>query len=413
MKKIRKTLMMCMVLGAPQAATLMAAYPAESLEKVFLSSQNLPEDQRFQIYSDLLGKVEKPAQKALVYEKIAELYLGIRDKSEALNQLDLAVKADPNHSEILKQRDALREEIYPTPSTLQRFREGNKERNLSLNVSLGLEHATNVIQESVNPATPTNKKDTAFVFNGFMSYNPEAKVMGLDQAIQYNLASYSYFKHDNLNLLSNNLEYHLQNDKKLKGGVLSFDRKLALSHVHSDDSSLLWNAKLGFGGTYAMNNGLVADAGLDLFNTEYFDSAYSTEEGLGWDGKFGLGSFLDKDQQHNLHCGINVLGENLEASASSYDELGARLTYTYTFKEVALQSVAPYAGVKSRRYDGLDVGATEKRKDDRWELGINAVCSFVENQSWTANLSTLVNDSNISAYHYRNTQVSLMYGVSF
>ena len=414
MNQLTKAFSLCVVVGSTQILPLVAAAPAQSFEQILQSSQNLPEDQRYQVYTDLLNSAKMPSQKALVYAKLADLYLGIRDKTEALNQLNFAVVADPDNKAITTRRDQLQEEIFPTPTRLQRFREANQDRHLFIDVSLGLEYANNVIQESVNPAKPTNKEDTSLVFNGFASYDPTQQIMGgLNQSVQYSLASYTYFDHSSLNLLNNNLEYHLLDQKTLKSGTLNLDRVLGFSHVHSDESSLLWTAKLGYGGSFAANNGMTYDAGLDLSNTEYFDSLYSTEEGWGWNSRMGLGRNLDKDQQQNLHLGLSYLGEDLDAEASSYYELGARLTYAYTFNDQALQSISPYLGVKSRHYDGIDVGATEARKDDRWEVGIDAVVSFADSQRWTASLSTLENDSNISAYHYRNTQVSLKYGISF
>ena len=413
MNRLRKTFYLCMVLGCTPAISLSAADSSFSLSSFFESAQSLPEDQRYQSYLDLLVRVKDSSQKALLYEKIADLYLGISDKTEALAQLKMANEAEPSDERIATRYRVLEEELFPTLTALQRFREGNQDRHLFIDLSLGLEYANNVIQEAINTATPTNKEDTAAVFNAFLSYDPEVKVLGLNSSLQYNLASYSYFDLNDLNLLSQNLEYHLHNLKDTKDGAWYLDRKLALSHVHYDDNSLLWTALLGFSSTYTSKSGLIYDGAIDVSNTEYSDSAYDTENGLGWNFQLGAAGFLDREKVQNLHFGITYLGESLESKASSYDEMAARLTYAYSFKEMSLKSLTPYGVWKSRSYDALDTGATEIREDDRWELGMDAVFSFAEQQRWTVHLSTLENDSNITAYHYRNTRVSLMYGISF
>jgi len=359
-------------------------------------------------------KSKKRDQRIEAHFGIAKLYLGIMDKREALAHLDMALALSKGREDIQKLRDDVYEEIFPTPSRLQLIRERNKENRMFMDLSFGLEGATNVTQESIQPLAPSNKDDVALVLNGLLGYRPESKLLdSWRQNLQLSLASYLYSDLKNSNLISSNFEHRLSSVLEPGDHQLSIDGYWGLGHVNSDHKDFLWSYNVGMNWRL-LDKGLLFQphGSLSVTQSTYFDNLYSSEEGFSF--KFNLGGDVPLESKFGkkILTNLRYQREDLKSGASSYEELGLQVRYPLTLKNMMLKSVTPYLEMSERSYDEIDTGSSVKRSDGKWKAGVEALVSQKDHHRLTFNLFTMENDSNDLVYHYRNTQLSILYGIS-
>jgi len=381
--------------------SVFAEGPAPSMEEQYLSFQ------------EQLKSADNQ-ERADAHLGIAKLYLDIMDKREALKHLELAVGISKGRKDIQKLRNAVHEEVFPTPSLLQTIRETNKNNRMFMDISFGLEGATNVTQESIQPVTPSNKDDIALVVNGLIGYGPLAKIGNAwRQNLQLSLASFLYADLKDLNLFSANFEHRLSNTLQPGKSLVSLDGYWGLGHVESDHDELLWSFNLGLDWQLMNKNLPFQPHGtFSLTQTSYYDTSFATQEGTTFLSNVGGGIPIPWKMGPQISTLVKYHREDLKTAASSFHQGGLQLRYPISLTSSLIKNVTPYVELSQRLYDEIGIGATNRRKDGKWKAGIETMISEVSNQRWTINLFTMENDSNDLVYHYRNTQLSVLYGLS-
>ncbi len=369
----------------------------------------LQDHEALQYLLDELKKEPPAVCKALLLDAAARLYEAIGDEREALAYSQKAHEADPTASEIKSHALRLDSRVNPVPSTVQKIRVFNQNHGLSLSAGLGLEYASNVVLEPVNPANATNKEDTAATQELSLSKAWKWQLRPFAQESGYNFSSYAYFEHSVLNLIVQSLDHRLQYSGMLRGHRLSGQIKLGFNHIFNDAAALLWSGETGADAFWDLENRrLQLDTHVTYRRSTYFTKANQGQEGDNYSISFGVLRHLDANKAHSLRLAIEEIYENTDSRTSRYSEPGVKVTYKNTTPRFGFDSIAPYAGYKWRWYDMAALGGP-RRRDQQWSAGMKLERRIAGHHIFAVKGAFTENDSNLAASHYRNTQFSLNY----
>jgi hypothetical protein len=346
----------------------------------------------------------------IVLTKVSDMYAEIGDNDEALQYIRVAHKIKPNDRSLRKKYKKLDDIVNPKASIIEKIRLFNQKNSVFMNVSLGIEHATNVIQEAINAAVPTNKEDNMLstTFMGVKSW--KAKPGDLSHETRLMLSNNQYESHAELNLLNSSLEHSFNLVGKHKNDDINLGFKLGLGHIFSTHHSLLFNKVIGTNIVYFKNDyKFLFNGDISFTMTDYFAQGSTGEEGNNTLISFGMMKFLDKKGLQTLRLDLSQSFEKPNDAPLRYNESSATLGYRIVLKKWWIHSFSPSANYKVRMYSFND--GTGKREDDQYGLAIDADKMISKKQRLNFKMSMLENESNKTSSHYKNAQVSLTYSL--
>jgi hypothetical protein len=346
----------------------------------------------------------------VVLKMAADMYLEIGDRDEALQYLRTAHLINPRDRRLKKRYTRLDNKVNPKANFVENLRVKNEEFNRFMNVSLGIEHASNVIQEAINAAVPTNKEDFMLTTSFMYSKSWPKKVYDLSQDTRVSISHNLYEDHKELNLLNSSLEHAFSGSLKKGNDDINYGFKLGLGHIFSTHHSLLLNKILGTNMLYFHNDAkLLFTSDLTYTKTDYFAEGSDGEGGFNVLFNIGGMKFLDDKGLQTINVDLSQGIEQPKDPSLRYDESSVTLGYTLNIKDMWVSSVGPTATYKMRNYSFDD--GTGKREDKQWVFALDAEFPLGKKSRFQFRASTLENESNKTASHYENHQVSFTYNL--
>ncbi len=347
--------------------------------------------------------------------ELAKAYDALGDLSEAMDHAAIAKELVSDNWEAQVFWDRLDRKLNPKPTIAAPLRNFNEKRGIDMELTLGVEHDSNIIQEEINPAVPTDKKDYAATVNLSMSHAWKSKLAGLSQESSFNFSNYTYMDHSELNLISTTLDHRLSGGIPWLGSVLNHMHRFAFNHVINDAAPLLWNLDWSSSAFWNEPQGgsRLYDARIGYRQNTYVLEGNKAQEGGSFSFALGMKDVLDKANEQNYHIGFGFIAEEPDAATSRYMEPSLSVSYNTSLPSVAwFESLQPSLDYKWRNYKTALPGSA-KRNDNQWKISIGAKREIMKNQKLKLKLSYLDNDSNISSNHYRDFQGSLEYTIEY
>lgn len=382
-------------------------------QKVQRKLSGLPDEDRAEVLYAMLEDEIPKQEKALALYELARLHENIEDFREALRLSGEAHALDVENGTIHNYFRRMNRLVNPKPTAAKNFRLWNAGHGLSLSTNLELDYQTNVIQESIEPASPTNKEDTSFNFSATLIKAWNAKLDRFSQESTYYLSSNNYFDHMDLNLLVNNLEHRFAYATKNGEDDIDGSFKLALSQITSDNKALLWNWETGTSWIYNhVRSGILYDATLNYRYSYYHSSVNAGQQGDNISLVASGGRAFGSKKQRMLRFELSEILEDPRLNTSQYWETTAKLSCTFSYREMWLDSFTPHVGFTWRDYRGASAGSAA-REDQLRRYGFKLNRKVNQHQSVDLKLESLENDSNLVSSHYRNHQILLGYNIKY
>ncbi len=398
----------------------LASLPAEKLEK---SEPNYGKASGY--IQEELEKNPGPERKALLLYGLATLYENVGDLREARNTIReahaLCARAAPlpddmggppaGYLEIAAMRERLDLLMDPKDTPAEALRKKLRRRGLSFDLSLGLEHDTNVILEQVNPTRPTDKEDSALVVNAGVTQRWMRKPGRWATETFYNYYDAGYFRFEDLDSTSHTAGQSLLWNRPLKGGQLSGAGRLSFTQFESAGRRLLWNWGLAPALFYFQPaRRLLWSAAVSWRDTAYFPATSRNQEGTSWDLSLGLTRYLDKASKRSAGLSLEHAREEPRQASLRYDQSGATLQAQLR----AVRKWRPDLSAKlrwyKRDYDAASAGQP-RRSDEQTALTLSLSWRWFKNHSLEVKAGQVGNRSNIAANHYEKQIYGLSYGL--
>ncbi len=379
-------------------------------KRLELELEGLDDAQKFENLQRYMISPIPANEMCVVLSKVAKMYVEVGDLDEALEYASTAHLIRPYDRRLKKMYKTLDDKVNPKPSLAEKIRAHNGAFGKFMNLSLGIEHATNVIQEAINTALPTYKKDFMLSTNFMTAKSWAKKIKMMSQETRLSLSNSQYERHTELNIFNSSLDHSLSHGIQKGDDTINYGAKIGLGHIFSTHNSLLMNKILGANMVYfKTKEKLLINTDLTFTRTDYFAEGSAAEEGYNLLLNIGAMKFLDDKGLQTLRLDLSQGKENPNDPSLRYDETSTTLGYRMSFKDRWLSAVSPSATYKMRDYS-FD-GGTGKREDKQWTLSFDIEIPIDKKQRFNLRASSLENKSNQSSSHYKNSQISVTYNI--
>ncbi len=344
--------------------------------------------------------------------EITKMHIELGDYEEAEVWVNKAVNMVQDNWQAQVLAEKIEHKLRPRPSVAEPFRNFNKKHGLSVDLNLGLENANNVIQEAIDPAVPTDKDDLGLNLGLDLGKSWSWKLGGYGLRTGYNFFNTSYSQHGELDIISQTADLRISKATTAFGKKFSESHRLAYVNVSNDGNSLLWSGELSLG-FYIPVSKFLSDINLSYKDTKYFDPANVGSEGSTTSFSTGLTYNYTHPWLRSANASLSVIDEHPDTATSRYLESSLKCTLkTAVPSWLWFEKSQTRITVKQRQYAEAAAGFA-KRDDDQWKLSLKLSRKIVKNQTLDLKFTTLENDSNLAANHYRNNTSSISYTINY